>query len=154
MVSGAFRITAVGLALAAIAGGAPAFADDVGRIKVVKGAVHVERGRQRIPAAVGTAIRPADVVVTGPDGSVGIVFLDASLLSAGPNSALAIDRFAFDSTTNQGAFDTSLQKGTLAVVSGKIAKQSPDAMRVKTPSAILGARGTEFAVRAGPAAGN
>jgi hypothetical protein len=33
---------------------------------------------------------------------VGIVFLDASLLSARPNSALSIDRFAFDATTNQG----------------------------------------------------
>jgi hypothetical protein len=121
----------------------------VGQIKVAKGAVHVERGGQTIPAAVGAKIRQADVIVTGPDGSVGIVFLDASLLSAGPNSALAVDRFTFDSTTNQGAFDTSLRKGTLAVVSGKIAKQSPDAMRVKTPAAVLGARGTELLVRAG-----
>jgi hypothetical protein len=138
----------LGVALGALVPAAPAFADDVGQIKVAKGAVHLERGGQMIPAAVGAKVRQADVIVTGPDGSVGIVFLDASLLSAGPNSALAIDRFAFDSTTNQGAFDTSLKKGTLAVVSGKIAKQSPDAMRVKTPTVILGARGTELLVRA------
>jgi hypothetical protein len=139
----------LGVTLGWVAAAIPAFADDVGQIKVAKGAVHLERGGQKIPAAVGAKVRQADVIVTGPDGSVGIVFLDASLLSAGPNSALAVDRFAFDSTTNQGAFDTSLKKGTLAVVSGKIAKQSPDAMRVKTPAAILGARGTEFLVRAG-----
>jgi hypothetical protein len=145
-----YRLIAMclGVALGAIAPAAPAFADDVGQIKVAKGAVHLERGGQKIPAAAGAKVRQADVIVTGPDGSVGIVFLDASLLSAGPNSALAIDRFGFDSTTNQGAFDTSLKKGTLAVVSGKIAKQSPDAMRVKTPTVILGARGTEFLVRA------
>jgi len=142
----------LGLALVAIVFVGSAFADDVGQIKVVKGTVHVERAGQRVPAVVGTKVRQTDLVVTGPDGSVGIVFLDASLLSIGPNSALGIDRFAFDSTTNQGAFDTSLQKGTLAVVSGKIAKQSPDAMRVKTPSTILGARGTEFGVRVGDAA--
>jgi hypothetical protein len=123
-------------------------ADEVGQIKVAKGAVHLERGGRRLPAGVGVKVREADVVVTGRDGSVGIVFLDASLLSVGPNSSLAVERFAFDSTTNQGAFDTSLKKGTLAVVSGKIARQSPDAMRVKTPTAILGARGTEFVVRA------
>ena len=139
----------LGAALGAIASATPAFADDMGQIKVAKGAVHLERGGQKIPAAVSARVRQGDVIVTGPDGSVGIVFLDASLLSAGPNSALAIDRFAFDSTTNQGAFDTSLKKGTLAVVSGKIAKQSPDAMRVKTPVAILGARGTELLVRVG-----
>ncbi|TMH15282.1 MAG: FecR domain-containing protein, partial [Betaproteobacteria bacterium] len=44
-------------------------------------------------------------------------------------------------------FESSLRKGTLSVVSGKIAKQSPDAMKVKTPSSILGVRGTEFLVR-------
>jgi hypothetical protein len=32
-------------------------------------------------------------------------------------------------------------------VSGKIAKGSPDAMRVRTPATILGVRGTEFLVR-------
>ena len=129
--------------------GASARADDVvGRIKVTRGAVHLERGGQPLPAPVGAEVRQADVVVTGADGSVGIVFLDASLLSAGPRTSLAIDRFAFDSTTNQGRFDTSLKKGTLAVVSGKIAKQSPGAMRVTTPAAILGVRGTELVVRA------
>jgi hypothetical protein len=35
-------------------------------------------------------------------------------------------------------------------VSGKLAKQSPEAMKVKTPAAILGVRGTEFLVRTGP----
>jgi hypothetical protein len=122
-------------------------AADVGQIKVSKGTVHIERAGQKLSAPVGTRISEADAVVTGADGSVGIAFLDASLLSAGPNSTLVIDRFTFDSTTNQGAFETSLKRGTLSAVSGKIAKQSPDAMKVKTPVAILGARGTEFLVR-------
>jgi hypothetical protein len=126
-----------------------ALAQDVGQIKVSRGFVRIERGTQRLTAPVGARVQANDVIVTGPDGAVGIAFLDASLLSAGPNSTLSIDRFAFDSTTNQGAFDTSLRQGTLSVVSGKIAKQAPDAMRVKTPAAILGARGTEFVVRAG-----
>ena len=43
----------------------------------------------------------------------------------------------------------SLSEKTLSVVSGKLAKQSPDAMKVKTPAAVLGVRGTEFLVRTG-----
>jgi hypothetical protein len=125
-----------------------ACADDVGQVKVSKGAVHVERGGQRLPGAVGLKMQPGDVVMTGPDGSVGILFADASLLSAGPDSVIAIDKFLFDSTTNQGAFETTLRKGTLSAVSGKIAKQSPDAMKVRTPTTVLGVRGTEFVVRA------
>ncbi len=83
---------------------------------------------------------------TGADGSVGITMDDDSLLSAGPNSVLSLDRYAFDPTTNQGRFDSSLNKGTLAVISGRIAKQAPDAMTVRHPGRVLGVRGTEFVV--------
>jgi hypothetical protein len=124
-----------------------AAAGDVGQVKVVAGAVHLERGGQHLPVQVGTQVRQSDTLVTGADGTVGVTFIDNSLLSAGPNSVLAIDRFVFDSTTHAGQFDASLRKGTLAVISGKIVKQSPGAMRVRTPASIMGVRGTEFAVR-------
>jgi hypothetical protein len=125
-------------------------ADEVGRVKVVKGAVTIERAGARLPASVGLRLQEGDVIVTGRDGSAGVTFNDDSLLSVGPDSALSIDRFAFDSTTHVGRFDTSLRQGTLSAVSGKIAKQSGDAMKVRTPSTILGVRGTEFVVRAVP----
>ena len=136
--------TAVALAFTV----APALANDVGQIKTAKGAAHIERAGQKLPAAVGAKVRQSDTVVTGADGSVGITFVDNSLLSAGPNSTLAIERYAFNPTTHAGAFDAHLARGTLSVVSGKIARQTPGAMTVKTPSAILGVRSTEFVVRA------
>lgn len=126
---------------------AAAWADDVGQVKLAKGAVHVERDGQRLAAAVGMPIQQSDTLVTGADGTVGVTFADNSLLSVGPNSVLAIDKFAFDPGTHEGRFDASLKRGTLAVVSGKMVKQSPDAMRVRTPASILGVRGTEFLVK-------
>src|SRR5262245_30866413 len=129
--------------------GGTAHAADVGSLKVVKGTVHIERGGQRVRAAVGEKVQTSDVVVTGPDGAVGIAFLDNSLLSAGPDTVLAIESFAFDPTTHAGRFETSLRQGTLSVVSGKIARQAPEAMKVRTPAAMLGVRGTEFLVRTG-----
>jgi hypothetical protein len=146
------RVALLSLAAAmlVLAGLAPAArAEEAGHVKVVKGTVQIERSGQKLPATVGAAVQSGDVVTTGADGSVGITFLDNSLLSAGPNSVLVIDRFAFDTTTHQGAFESSLRKGTLAVVSGKLSKASPDAMKVKTPAAVLGVRGTEFLVRTG-----
>jgi hypothetical protein len=107
----------------------------------------VEREGKRIPASVGMPIQQADTLVTGADGAVGVTFTDNSLLSTGPNSVLVVDRYNFDSTTHAGRFDASLKKGTLAVVSGKMVKQSPDAMKVRTPAAIMGVRGTEFIVQ-------
>ena len=131
---------ATGLALSA-------WAADVGQVKTAKGAVFIERGGEKTAAQVGTKVQQSDTVVTGADGAVGIAFVDNSTVSSGPNSVLVIEKFAFDTTTYQGAFDATLKKGTLSVISGKIAKQSPDAMKIRTPSAILGVRGTEFVVR-------
>jgi hypothetical protein len=124
-----------------------AFAQDAGLVKVSRGTAAIERGGQRLPAQVGARVREGDVVVTGHDGAVGITFGDNSLMSIGPESRLSIDRFTFDPTTHKGTFESSLKRGTLAAVSGKIAKQSPDAMKVRTPAALLGVRGTEFLVR-------
>jgi hypothetical protein len=121
-------------------------AADIGQVKVSRGQVTIDRGGQSLPAQMGARLQTSDVVRTGSDGAVGITMTDNSLLSAGPNSVLALDRYDFDSTTNQGRFDASLRRGTLAVVSGRLAKQSPDAMTLYTPSAILGVRGTEFVV--------
>ena len=119
---------------------------DVGQIKTATGQVSVDRKGQSLPGRVGMPLEVDDVLRTGTDGSVGITMRDNSLLSAGPNSILSLERFEFDATTNAGRFDSHLRRGTLAVVSGRIAKTAPSAMTVRTPSAILGVRGTEFVV--------
>jgi hypothetical protein len=121
-------------------------ATDVGQVKVASGDVVVEREGAVRAATPGFRLRASDVLRTGADGSVGITMDDNSRLSLGPNSTLTLDRFEFDATTQAGKFDTSLRRGSLSVVSGRIAKQSPDAMTVRTPSTVLGVRGTEFAV--------
>jgi len=135
------------LAVLALVAARVASAEDIGQIKVTSGAVHIQRGAERLPAVVGGRVRVSDTVVTGSDGSVGITFTDNTLLSAGPDSVLVLERYAFNSTTHDGKFDARLNRGSLAVVSGKIAKQSPDAMVIKTPSSLLGVRGTEFLVK-------
>lgn len=123
-----------------------AFAAEIGQIKTAKGRVTIERDGRTLPGTVGARLQSADVVKTGADSAVGITMDDDSLLSAGPGSVLSLDRYAFEPTTGQGRFDASLNKGTLAVISGRIAKGSPDAMTVRTPTAVLGVRGTEFVV--------
>jgi hypothetical protein len=142
-------LTLVAAALVALAFPPAARAADAGRIKVSRGAAWIERAGARQPAQVGARVQESDVIATGPDGAVGITFADDSLLSIGPNSTLVIERFAFDATTHRGSFETSLRTGTLSAVSGRLTRQSPDAMKVRTPTAILGVRGTEFLVRAG-----
>jgi len=127
----------------------PAFAiEDAGTIKTVQGSVSVLRAGQKLAAAPGFKVQAADKVTTGADGSVGLTLRDNTMLSAGPNSSLSLDKFAFNPTTHEGALDASLKRGTLAVISGKIAKASPDAVNFRTNSVTLGVRGTEFIIEA------
>ena len=140
-------------AIAALALAAPAFANDIGLIKVSKGSVQIQRGGAKVPAAVGSPLRASDVIVTGADGSAGITFTDNSLVSVGPNSVFAIEKYSFDSTTHAGQFEGNLRQGRLAAVSGKMVKQSPESMKIRTPSAVMGVRGTEFVVQVDEPAG-
>ncbi len=123
--------------------------DDAGLVKNVKGDATIERGAQKISVKPGTRLLVSDRVITGANSSVGITLHDGTLLSAGPNSTLTLNKFEFDNTTNKGALDASLKRGTLAVVSGKLSKSSPDAVKYHTPTSILGVRGTEFLLEAG-----
>ena len=88
--------------VSALAFAFPALAADIGQVKVAKGSVQVEREGKRVPAAVGMPVRTADVLVTGADGSAGVTFSDNSLVSVGPNSVFAIDKYRFDTTTHAG----------------------------------------------------
>ena len=134
-----------GLALVLAAAG-PALAD-IGQIKTLQGKVSIVRAGETLAAKVGDTLEQADTLKTGADSTVGITFIDSTRFSAGPNSTIALSRFRFNPTTEEGEFVTDVKKGTLAIISGRIAKGSPDAMSVKTPASILGVRGTRFLVK-------
>ena len=119
----------------------------IGQIKTLTGTVRIGRAHTEHPAKVGDLLEEADTVVTGADGSVGITFIDNSRFSLGPNSRIALAQFRFNPTTHAGNFLTEMQHGTLAIISGHIAGHSPEAMKVRTPTAILGVRGTRFVVK-------
>ncbi len=123
--------------------------ETAGIIKTAKGTATIERGGQKLPASVGASIESRDRIVTGAESAIGITLRDNTMLSAGPNSTLDLNKFAFDSTTHAGEMDASIKRGTLAVISGKLAKANPDAVRFSSPSVTLGVRGTEFVLEAG-----
>lgn len=125
-------------------------AGEIGRIKTTTGAVSIfpNGNPKATPAAAkaGLLLKKGDLIKTGKDGNVGITFLDNSRFAVGPNTTLSLTEFEFDQTTRRGRFETRVDKGTVAVVSGLIAKENRDAMKVRTPVSVLAARGTRFVV--------
>jgi hypothetical protein len=120
--------------------------DEAGTIKTLKGTASIEREGKKLAAEPGGKVMVNDRILTAADSTIGITLRDNTLLSAGANSTLVVNRFAFNSTTHAGAVDATLKRGTLAVVSGKIAKASPENVSYKTPTVSLGVRGTEFII--------
>ena len=139
------RTMIAGLLMAACLSTA-AGATEIGRVKTVAGSAQVVRGKSVIAAAPGQLLQVNDVLKTGRDGRIGITFVDNSRFAVGPNSTIALSAFEFDDTTHAGRSLTTVNRGTLGVVSGQIAKENKDAMRVRTPTSLLAARGTRFVV--------
>lgn len=123
-----------------------AIAAEIGRVKRSVGSVSVERGKAKLAPVPGFQLLPGDMLITGKDGQISLTFIDDTRFSIGPDSAVSVDQFDYNRTTQAGAFVTRVNRGSLAVVSGQIAKSKQDAMKVRTPTSLLGVRGTRFIV--------
>lgn len=145
------RVLYVAVLLGALAlpsaGVSAAVPETIGIIRNSAGAATIDRGGVVLPAAAGTLLRAGDTLVTGADGSLGIVLRDNSTLSLGPASSLVIKDFRFSPAEGKYALLARLTRGTMAYLSGLIGKLSPESARFETPVASIGIRGTRFAVK-------
>ena len=130
----------------------PAFGE-IGRIKTTLGTASVQRGTDHIPAATGQELLTGDWLETGKDGRLSVTFVDNTRWSVGPDSRIALTKFDYDPTSQHGSFVAQIERGSIAVVSGRITKTRCDpvpesgcGMQIKTPDSVIDARGTRFIV--------
>lgn len=109
----------------------------IGQVKTVTGVVHLTRQAQRYRVSAGALLEQADMLTTEDASRVSFSLIDGARFSLGPRSQMTLKRFTWDATRQEGAAETALAAGTVAVVSGKIAQQ-PQAMTIQTPQATLG----------------
>lgn len=118
-----------------------------GTIKQTQGDVWIIRdAATRQPAAPGDSLGLQDQLTTGPNGSARLVLRDDTALTLGPNSVLRLDQFSYDTTTRQGNALIDLLQGSVRVVTGLLAKVNPEVFKVRTPTSVVGVRGTDFIV--------
>ncbi len=121
-----------------------------GRIKVVSGSAFIVRQSGLVPAQAGQVIFQADGLRTGVDGRIGVTLKDDTRLSIGPSSEVRLERFVYAPADGAFGLVVKMVRGVTAYVSGRIAKLAPDSIRLETPAAIVGVRGTSLAIRVGP----
>jgi hypothetical protein len=125
-------------------------ASAAGRIKVVSGSAFIVRESKLVPAQVGQDVYAADGLRTGTDGRIGVTLKDDTRISLGPSSEVRLERFNYATADGGLALVLKIVRGVTAYVSGRIAKLSPDSIRLETPAAIVGVRGTSLAIRVDP----
>ena len=139
-----FRSSGFLLSLAALMS-SPAVAE-IGRIKSSVGVATVQRGTTHIPAAIGQDLLPGDWLETGKDGRISLTFIDNTRFAVGPESRIGLSTFEYNPTTERGSFVTQVERGSIAVVSGRISHSGRDAMQLRTDDSEIGVRDAEVIV--------
>jgi len=121
-----------------------------GRIKIASGSAFIVRAGSVMPAQAGQLVYESDALRTGTDGRLGVTLKDDTRISIGPGSELRVDRFLYAPAEGRLALVLNVVRGVVAYVSGRIAKLSPDSIRLETPAAVVGVRGTTLALRIVP----
>ena len=117
---------------------------NVGEIGQIKGSGVLEReGKIVIDGDVGVNVKSMDEAVTA-NGTMRIDFVDETRVELTQQSRLLIDEFVYDPANNVGSLSMKASLGTVRYASGQIAKKYKQNVKIRTPSATIGVRGTDF----------
>ncbi|MCB1540386.1 MAG: FecR domain-containing protein [Rhodoblastus sp.] len=133
-----FRPLLLAAFLATLAGAAPA--QTVGSVGAANQDASSEPpGGARRSLKVGAGVVQRERIRTDAQGSAQIAFKDSSALNIGRNSDVTIDKFVFDPASGAGQMTTSMTRGALRFVGGKVSHGNGSTIR--TPAATIGVRG-------------
>ena len=121
-----------------------------GRVKTVSGSAFIVRQSGTVPARAGDAVFASDALRTAADGTVGVTLQDDTRISLGPSSEVRLERYVYAPGEGGLGMVLNFVRGVSAYVSGRMAKLAPNSIRLETPGAIVGVRGTTVAVRVDP----
>lgn len=117
----------------------------IGTVSDHKGtACEIVRGKTKLTGVKGSEIESMDTYTTGAC-VVNITFKDDTKVKVTENSRLLIDDFVFDpKASDAGKLALKVGAGTVRYASGQIAKNNPQQVNIKTPTATVAVRGTDF----------
>lgn len=115
----------------------------IGSIMAVKGDALVQRAdSSSVDAKAGFSLEEGDIIVTQKRSRVQVMLKDETVVTIGSKSRFSFDEYAFDGANSKVAMSST--RGFFRSVTGKIGKLAPQRFKVKTASATIGIRGTDF----------
>ena len=116
-----------------------------GKLTEVTGPTQVSRASTKIEGKVDVPVEMDDTIET-LKARVGITFEDGTKVQCTEFSKLVIDTFVYDPSTGKGKLGMKATMGTVRYASGLIAKNNREEVKVKTPTASISVRGTDFSM--------
>ena len=116
---------------------------EIGTVTELKGSGEIVRESNIVGNTEGIALQSMDTARTDK-GVMRLDFIDDTRVDVIENSILVIDDFVYDPSSGTGKLDMRAALGTVRYASGQIAKNSRQNVRVRTPSATISVRGTDF----------
>ena len=117
---------------------------EIGSVVEQSGTAVIKRGKETITIVKGTFVETNDKIET-KNGVVNIKFKDNTTVKVTENSALVIDDFVYDPKNAAGGkLGLKAASGTVRYVSGNIAHNNPNSVKINTPTAAIAVRGTDF----------
>ena len=117
---------------------------EIGSVVDLTGTAVIKRGKETVAITKGTQIETNDKVET-KNGVVNIRFKDDTTVKVTENSSLIIDDFVYDPKNAAGGkLSLKAASGTVRYVSGNIAHNNPNSVKINTPTAAIAVRGTDF----------
>lgn len=115
----------------------------IGDVAALRGEATLERQKVVSPLKAGMELLEGDVITTQERTRVQVILKDETVVTIGANATFAFDRFVFKGSENP---EVSLhaKRGFFRTLTGEIAKKAPERFEVKTVSATIGIRGTDF----------
>lgn len=130
------------LSLISILLASPAYSN-IGQIAEHKGSSTIQREAEKYTGEVGLGLEMDDTVITGK-GSLRMDFIDDTRVDVTEHSRMTIDEFIYDPASGKGALSMKATLGAVRYASGQIAKNSRQRVNIRTPSATINVRGTDF----------
>ncbi len=117
----------------------------IGSITDFRGGGQIKRGAKAAPASKGAGVEKMDTVSTNSQGKFRITFNDSTTVNITENSRLLIDDFVYDGGGKaKGKLGLRVALGTVRYTSGKIAHGNAKGVNIRTPTATIAVRGTDF----------
>jgi len=115
----------------------------VGNVTAQTRAAQITRKGDKILTEVDTPVEMRDLIQT-LKGRADIKFVDDTKVSVTEYSKLLIDEFVYNPEKKTGKLSLKAALGTIRYSSGKIAKNSRQNVKIKSPTASVSVRGTDF----------